>query len=585
MTIHLRNLAPAPSTVDLSARTVEAIVSTGADAQRPGFIERLDLSGADLTRLIGGPVLDAHRANSTRDQLGVIEAAEVRDEGIWVRIRFRSNDPASAVLADIAEGALRGLSVGYTVEEWQDERDGDSRIRTAKRWTPLEVSIVPIPADPGAHFRAGMIMEQDEQTTERAAEAARETRAEANREIRSIAQIGGLPASWADGQVDAEATPDAARRAAFEEMQTRGRETATRTTRAQVTIDHTDPAVIAERAGEALHARLHPGHQLSEPARQFAHMSIPDIARDCLRRAGVSVSGAAIDTIITRALHATSDYPLILADAVGRELRRTYQAAPSGVMQVARQSTARDFRPKRAITLGEGPDLEAVNEGGEFKHGTIDESQETYQLATFGKIFGIARQAQVNDDLGAFSQVPAKLGANARAFEAKQLAAKIDANPIMSDGVAVFDASDHGNQVAAGANLEADLTGSRLAMRKQTGLSGELIDVVPRYVLAPPDLETALEKALSTIQATTTDDANPFSALSLIIEPRLASATRWYVVADPAMIDGLEYAYLEGAPGPQIETRVGFEVDGIQMKVRLDFGCGWIDHRGWYRVG
>ena len=45
---------------------------------------------------------------------------------------------------------------------------------------------------------------------------------------------------------------------------------------------------------------------------------------------------------------------------------------------------------------------------------------------------------------------------------------------------------------------------------------------------------------------------------------------------------GLEYAYLAGAPGPQIETRVGFEVDGVQLKVRLDFGGGFVDWRGWY---
>jgi hypothetical protein len=112
-----------------------------------------------------------------------------------------------------------------------------------------------------------------------------------------------------------------------------------------------------------------------------------------------------------------------------------------------------------------------------------------------------------------------------------------------------------------------------------------LIDVTPRFVLVPPDLETDMEKALSAIQATKTNDVNPFAALSLVVEPRLASATKWYVVADPAMVDGLEFAYLEGAPGPQIESKVGFEVDGVQTKVRLDFGCGWIDHRGWYRVG
>jgi len=586
MTLHFRGVTPHPATLDPQARTIEAIVSTGADKPRPGYIERLDLRGADLSRLIGGPVLDAHRTSSTRDQLGVIEAAEVRPEGLWVRIRLRSNDAATAVLADIGDGTLRGLSIGYSVAEWKETRDGDRRIRTATRWTPLEVSIVPVPADPGAHFRhGGNQMETQEQTAERPAETVRQTRARANAEIRTIAETAGLSRAWADAQIDAEAAPEETRAAAFEAMRTRSAQAATRTTRAEITIDHADPAVTAARAGEALYARAHPEHALSDAARAFAHMTTVDLARDCLRRAGVSTTGAATETLITRALHTTSDFPLILGDAVGRELRRAYQAAPSGVRQLARQGTIRDFRPKRAIMLGEAPQLEKVLEGGEFTNGTMDESAELYSLETFGKIFAISRQALVNDDLGAFTAIPARLGTAARAFEAAQLAAKVEANPTMSDTIALFNAAGHGNAKTVGASLEGDLAAARLAMRKQTGLSGDLIDVTPRFVLVPPDLETDMEKALSAVQATKTGDANPFAALSLEVEPRLTSATRWYVVADPALIDGLEYAYLEGAPGPQIETRVGFEVDGVQMKVRLDFGCGWLDHRGWFRVG
>lgn len=588
MTIHLRFASPRPSTLDLEARTVEAIVSTGAETARAGYVERLDMAGVDLSRLVGGPVLDAHRSGSTRDQLGVIEAAEVRPEGLWVRVRFRSNEAAQAVLADIAEGTLRGLSIGYTVEEWATSRDGERRIRTAKRWTPLEVSIVPVPADPGAHFRhMETVMEDtEEQVAERTAEApTMQARAEINREIRSIAETAGLSRAWVNDQIDAEATVEAARAAAFEAMRTRSAETRTRTQRARVTFDHTDPAVIAERAGEALYARAHPDHELSEPARAWAGMSFRDVARECLHQRGERATGLSADAIITRAMHSTSDFPLILGEATNRELRRAYDAAPAGALELARQTTARDFREKRAVQLGEGPALEEVAENGEFRHGTIDESAESYRAKTYGKIFSISRQALVNDDLGAFTRIPAMMGTAARSFEAAQIASIIADNPTMSDGVAVFDSAGHGNQASAGSTIADDLAAGRLAMRKQTGLSGQLIDVTPAFVLVPPDLETDMEKALSEVQATTTDEANPFSRLRLIVEPRLASATQWYIVADPARVDGIEYAYLEGAPGPQIETRTCFEVDGVQMKVRLDFGAGWIDYRGWYRVG
>lgn len=155
----------------------------------------------------------------------------------------------------------------------------------------------------------------------------------------------------------------------------------------------------------------------------------------------------------------------------------------------------------------------------------------------------------------------------------------------MADGLPVFHAS-HGNIGASVALTEAGLSTGRLAQRRQRGLGGELIDVAPAYLLVSPELETTAEKLLATITPATSADASVFAGkLELVVDPRLTSATRWYLAATPGQVPSLEFAYLEGAPGPQIETRAGFEIDGLQIKVRLDFGCGWIDHRGWWSSG
>lgn len=79
---------------------------------------------------------------------------------------------------------------------------------------------------------------------------------------------------------------------------------------------------------------------------------------------------------------------------------------------------------------------------------------------------------------------------------------------------------------------------------------------------------------------------NPFSGLYVLIpEPRLDanSATAWYMAGDPSQIDTIELAYLQGQPGIYTESRQGFEVDGLEIKCRLDVAAKAIDHRGLFK--
>ena len=153
----------------------------------------------------------------------------------------------------------------------------------------------------------------------------------------------------------------------------------------------------------------------------------------------------------------------------------------------------------------------------------------------------------------------------------------------MDDGTALFHA-DHGNLAGSGGAITLNsLAAARLAMRKQAGLAGRPINVTPKYIIVPPELETTAEMQLAAIQATTSGDVNPFSnKLQILVEARLSDPARWYVAADPMAVEGLEYSYLQGEEGPQIDSRAGFEVDGIEFKVRLDFGAAFLGWRGWF---
>ena len=70
--------------------------------------------------------------------------------------------------------------------------------------------------------------------------------------------------------------------------------------------------------------------------------------------------------------------------------------------------------------------------------------------------------------------------------------------------------------------------------------------------------------------------------MSVIAEPRLDadSAIKWYLLASPDQIDMMEIAYLDGQSVPYTESREGFDVDGVEFKIRHDFGTRPIDWRG-----
>lgn len=589
-----RRATLAPATADPEARTVEVIWSTGAPVRRRDmagqYIERLSLDpqAVDLSRLEGASALDAHRQTAVRDVLGSVRSAAVDGKRGTALIQFSARPEVEPVWQDVLAGILRHVSVGYSVEEWAETTENGARVLTAVRWTPHEISLVPTPADPGAHIRMETEM-TDTTTTSAPPEAPTiETRAEANAEIRSIARIAGLDQSWIDGQIDANADADTARRAAFEALAKRSAP-AIRTEQVRVEMGESqdDPALRARQMGEALYARINPRHELSEPARRYAYSTPVDMAKELLTLRGESTMALSPASLVTRALHTTSDFPIILGDTVGRVLRHAYQAAPSGIRRLGRQTTARDFRAVNKIMLGEAPLLEKLNEHGEIKAGTMAEAREAYKVETWARKIGITRQVLVNDDLGAFADLARRMGQAAAETEARILVTLLEAGsgngPTLSDGKTLFHA-DHGNKAGTGAAIsDATLSAARLALRTQKGIEDRTIRVTPRNLLVPPALETTAEKWLASIAPATAADVNPFSgSLSLVVEPRLSSATRWYVTADPGEIDGLEFAYLSGAEGPQVESRSGWDVDGVEIRVILDFGAGFIDHRGWF---
>ena len=100
----------------------------------------------------GAPVLWNHDPSTV---IGVVERAWLDGEKGrgYARVRFSRNAMAQQVVADITDGILRNVSVGYTIADAIPGADGQV---IATKWEPLEVSIVSIPADPSVGIGRSM---------------------------------------------------------------------------------------------------------------------------------------------------------------------------------------------------------------------------------------------------------------------------------------------------------------------------------------------------------------------------------------------------------------------------------------------
>jgi hypothetical protein len=347
---------------------------------------------------------------------------------------------------------------------------------------------------------------------------------------------------------------------------------------------------------DALMHRHAPGlHQMTDAAREFRGLNLLDMARHALERRGISTRGMSRMELATEALqkragpgyHSSADFPFILANVANKTLRSAYDSTPRTFTAWARQATITDFRPVQRTQLAGAPDLLRVPESGEFTYGTMGEGREIYALLTYGRIIGITRQTLINDDLDAFTRIPSAFGASAADLESDLVYSILTSNPLMGDGVALFNAG-HGNLGTAGAISETTLAEAYRLFGNQRGLEARQISVQPRYLITPPGSRSV--EARKNVTATTPNavaGVNAFAGrLEPIEEPRLipaAGADPWFLAADPNRIDTVEYAYLDGSNGVYTETRMGFEVDGMEIKARHDFASKAIDWRGLYR--
>ena len=135
--------------IDEETRRVRIGVSSEEPVERDFGMEVIDHSreSMNLDFLNSGraPLLLDHDMTK---QIGVVETVEMDEDARRLRavVRFGRGDEASEVFDDVRDGIRQNISVGYRIDgRVEREEDDDEIVRV--RTTPMEISIVSVPAD------------------------------------------------------------------------------------------------------------------------------------------------------------------------------------------------------------------------------------------------------------------------------------------------------------------------------------------------------------------------------------------------------------------------------------------------------
>jgi hypothetical protein len=232
-----------------------------------------------------------------------------------------------------------------------------------------------------------------------------------------------------------------------------------------------------------------------------------------------------------------------------------------------------------------------IGRGGAIKSGTLGNETYTNKADTMALLLSIDRRDIINDDLGAITTVPRKLG------RGSGLAINDVFWSIFLNNAAFFAAGNNNYLTGATTALTIDgLTGAETAFNNQVDSDGKPIGIAPAIALVPTALNaigTQLFKAVEIRDNTTNKGAyptaNPHQGKYQVQVSRYLSnakytgnsAAAWYLLADPADLPVIEVAFLNGQEAPTIETaEADFNVLGIQMRGYHDFGVALQDPRG-----
>lgn len=291
----------------------------------------------------------------------------------------------------------------------------------------------------------------------------------------------------------------------------------------------------------------------------------------------------------------TLSLPGILGNVANKFLKMGFDAVESGWRGISAIRPVRDFKQISSYSLTGDFQYIEVPAGGELKHANVGEETYTNQAKTYGRLFGIDRRDIINDDLGALTQVPQRLGRGA-ALKLNDVfwTEFMDNSAFFTTGNVNYLSGVTVGTNDSRLNIEG-LTRAETAFFNQTDPDSKPLGITPKILLVPNALwSTAANLMNSTEYRDTTANTafgtmNPHAGKYTVVRSSYLSnssytgysSVAWYLLATPADLPVIETCFLNGVETPTVDSAdADFNMLGIQMRGYHDFGVNLQEYRG-----
>lgn len=584
------------SAVNEEQRTVTLSFASEAPVSRwyGNEILQIDESSVDMQRVDNGLccLLFNHNSNKV---IGKVLRTWIEDSKAKAEVKFDEDAESDAIFNKVKNGTLRGVSVGYVVNNWEEVQANSVSTNgkfagpayVAVRWSVYEISIVSVPADSEVGVGRSLGGENNmnnpvdpktnvEPNTNVTENSENIKRAEQERilQINTLGRNFNLEAEEIDKFIRENKSVQDVEHAILERLKNSNKPS--NTTRVQVGTEEREK--FREVATDALLLRA--GVRVEKPAegsQNMMGMGLRDYLVICAEKAG-DTNARMKDTemLLRTTMIGTGELPGILSNVANKSLAKSYQLANTTFEAWTAKGNNTDFKAAKRYRLSEAQELVEIKENGEFTASKFTEEEATVSVLTFGRSWSLSRQAIINDDLSALSKIP----------QSYAYAAKYGINKLVYKTLSEL-TLEAGNKGTAGALSVTSLGEARKLLRTQKGVDEKTtLNLMPYALIVPAELETLAQqllKSTSDPEGKNSGVVNPFNNnLRLIVDGELDSYSNkaWYVVADPMLAPVIEVTYLNGKDTPTIDSRVSFTNLGMDFRIYMDYGVNVIDKRG-----